>query len=523
MLGTPFSYSKSSAGEGSPRLGGSPRKGKLSAAASSTGAGILLEHPPKAAQSSFSIHWQRNPTRTQRGDTSPRSTASPDLPKTSKTAKENMGNSAMSRTHSHAAPHNRPYDSPRSQNSARNRAHTSAPIQGSQKMLPFIGTKRSTHRSIVSDDDNSAKTMQVSTENSPVIGLYRPRRLPHYATQEYFKVHYNPVLRPATLGYQDFIPLLDSAKSSFLLQRDVTEALIVMSKNGDENKKVLGQAGIIHELLELVDSADVKVRCNAIQTLSNLLSQEENRKEFFVVRGATELFLRLSVAKTGSGRMQPGTVLALRATIEAIAQLAHCETPGLKIRFMKSGLIVPLCELTHSHDKETRISAARGLLWVCQTPNSRKDKWNRKHDLTDMEWSSEQLLGVVSAAKSKYPDVTMQVLLGLRCLCTAHYQSIMLTRTGLMDIICDALAGDLFKNNFPLIMAAVSLVSALAENPWPEGLIEEERHVPLLSKLLSLLPQTEGEVLSMQNAKGVMATWNEVSIKQDLNTPSLPC
>lgn len=389
-------------------------------------------------------------------------------------------------------------------------------LDATSRSLPSLGnTKR---KSIPLDPQQGLDAQYLKADskvdNPGLASLCRPRELPHYATEEYFREHYDPAVRPPTLEYEEFVSLLSTGWSSRLLQQDVTEALIVISENGDENKKVLGQAGTIHELLELVGSHDIKVKCNALKTLANLMSQEENRREFFNIPGSINKFLKLSLAKVRAGRVQPGSVLAMRATTEAIAQLAHCETPQLKVNFMQSGLIKPLCQLTKSLDKGTRVAAARGLLWLCQTPGSKKDKWARKFGLTTMDWTSEQLFGIVSAAKSDDPDVMMQVLLGLRCLCTATYLSIMLTRSQLLNIICDALRCESFKDNFTLIMAAISLVSALAEHPWPSSLMEEEKHFNLLSRLLELLPLTEDEVWSMQSAKGVMATWNEETLME---------
>jgi len=49
----------------------------------------------------------------------------------------------------------------------------------------------------------------------------------------------------------------------FSWQRDVTDALIVLSAQGDENKNVFGEAGFTEELLNLVESPDMEVRCNS--------------------------------------------------------------------------------------------------------------------------------------------------------------------------------------------------------------------------------------------------------------------
>jgi hypothetical protein len=72
---------------------------------------------------------------------------------------------------------------------------------------------------------------------------------------------------------------------------------------------------------------------------------------------------------------QPGTVRAMRSAAEAIAHLAHAETAQLKQRFLGSGMIKVLVHLTGSKDRETRHTAARGLLWLCQKHGSKTDKW----------------------------------------------------------------------------------------------------------------------------------------------------
>ena len=59
--------------------------------------------------------------------------------------------------------------------------------------------------------------------------ISKPRSLPYYATEEYKAINYNPATRPAVLPCQGFVPLIQAASVSNLLQRDVTDALIVLS------------------------------------------------------------------------------------------------------------------------------------------------------------------------------------------------------------------------------------------------------------------------------------------------------
>lgn len=61
---------------------------------------------------------------------------------------------------------------------------------------------------------------------------------------EYMSKHYDPKKREATLEYHEFLPLVPGAgNSSRALQKDTTDALIVLSTNGDENKESFGRAG----------------------------------------------------------------------------------------------------------------------------------------------------------------------------------------------------------------------------------------------------------------------------------------
>jgi hypothetical protein len=95
-------------------------------------------------------------------------------------------------------------------------------------------------------------------------------------------------------------------------------------------------------------------------------------------------------------------------------------------------------------------SIARKLMTGC---------WQRPGEITTAEWTSEQLAMLVDAADSKDPEVVMQVLLGVRCVCTPAYVSIILLRTKILSILCKAMEGHLFAENFPLLMAAVMLLS----------------------------------------------------------------
>lgn len=221
------------------------------------------------------------------------------------------------------------------------------------------------------------------------------------------------------LEREGFVPIMQAASVDRQLQRDVTQSLIVLSAQGDENKLTFGEAGFTEELLNLVESKDMAVRCNAVQSLANLMSKEENRRDFFALPKSVERFTRLSYAKVREGtRVQPATVRAMRPAAEAIAQLAHSETREIKEKFMQSGLLFALATLCRSKDKETRHIAARGLLWLCRKPGSTTDKWQRPGEITDISWTSEQLHVLVSAADSDDPHVVMQVLLGIRSVCT---------------------------------------------------------------------------------------------------------
>ena len=64
----------------------------------------------------------------------------------------------------------------------------------------------------------------------------------------------------------------------------------------------------------------------------------------------------------------------------------------------------------------------------------------------------------------------------------------MLSRSKILDVLGSSLSGDLFKRNFPLLIASISLVSALADCLWPAALLDEKKHLPMLATLLSLLP-----------------------------------
>jgi hypothetical protein len=53
--------------------------------------------------------------------------------------------------------------------------------------------------------------------------------------------------------------------------------------------------------------------------------------------------------------------------------------------------------------------------------------------------------------------------------------------------------------------------TALSQTTWPQAILEDiNNYKPVLSHLLNLLPKQPAQVLSMQSAKGVMSTWDEV-------------
>ena len=53
--------------------------------------------------------------------------------------------------------------------------------------------------------------------------------------------------------------------------------------------------------------------------------------------------------------------------------------------------------------------------------------------------------------------------------------------------------------------------TALSQTTWPQAVLEDtESYKSILSHLLNLLPKQPAQVVSMQSAKGVMSTWDEV-------------
>jgi hypothetical protein len=233
----------------------------------------------------------------------------------------------------------------------------------------------------------------------------------------------------------------------------------------------------------------------------------------YEVEGSIQRLQQLVLARVVNQAIkQPAPVVAMRAATRCIAQLARTDSKDLKMRFVESGLVKPLCILTRSKDEDTRRTAATGLLWLCQTPGSTKDKWSRRIEPTDLEWETEHILMLVEAAESDDPAVTTQLWLGLRCLCTHQTIHVILNRTNLFDILATSLRGDRFKDHFTLLMAALLFIASLAETPWPPHVLESRAYLPMLEALARLLPRTEVEVRSMQSAKGVMSTWSEATL-----------
>ena len=129
----------------------------------------------------------------------------------------------------------------------------------------------------------------------------------------------------------------------------------------------------------------------------------------YEVEGSIQRLQQLVLARVVNQAIkQPAPVVAMRAATRCIAQLARTDSKDLKMRFVESGLVKPLCVLTRSKDEDTRRTAATGLLWLCQTPGSTKDKWSRRIEPTDLEWETEHILMLVEAAESDDPAVTTQ-------------------------------------------------------------------------------------------------------------------
>ena len=98
------------------------------------------------------------------------------------------------------------------------------------------------------------------------------------------------------------------------------------------------------------------------------------------------------------------------------------------------------------------------------------------------------------------------------CLTQPSFVSIMLVRTNILRILCKAMKGRLFEENFPLLMAAILVLSALSQSIWPKPVLESKDFIRIVVHLLNLLPATHEQVTSMQSAKGVMSTWDEATL-----------
>ncbi len=54
----------------------------------------------------------------------------------------------------------------------------------------------------------------IAAERVVMERLCQAQKLPFYATEEYKRIHYNPTLRPSTLEYSGFLPLLQGCTSA---------------------------------------------------------------------------------------------------------------------------------------------------------------------------------------------------------------------------------------------------------------------------------------------------------------------
>ena len=69
--------------------------------------------------------------------------------------------------------------------------------------------------------------------------------------------------------------------------------------------------------------------------------------------------------------------------------------------------------------------------------------------------------------------------------------------------------GNGFQEDFPMMMAALMLISVLAETSWSSSVLTRANLEPFLARLLRLLPKTKTEVQAMLPTHGVIATWDE--------------
>ncbi|XP_053315268.1 uncharacterized protein LOC128483199 [Spea bombifrons] len=251
--------------------------------------------------------------------------------------------------------------------------------------------------------------------------------------------------------------------SDLEVQQMSSLSLVNFLLEGNLNKELVVQVGLLEPVLELLESGDSAVQCNSCACIMTLAISESNREAIGIAGGILPL---LTLAKSYDPRVQQNAV-------GAILNLTRSER--IKSILCREGALPVLTMLLQSADAEIQYYSCASLGNIAANP---------EHHKAMLAIGDGFLLRMlVSLMSSSVQKVSSQA-----CLCLNNLASSGEVRTHLLSIdIMPLLLSLLNSNNKDVRQASITLLCTMSHSPGNmDAALREE-----MLQYLAVLMQTE--------------------------------
>ncbi|KAL9863360.1 uncharacterized protein GJ701_001567 isoform 2-T2 [Geothlypis trichas] len=271
--------------------------------------------------------------------------------------------------------------------------------------------------------------------------LYKPILQPHErVTAQEFLQHIETVNIPLPVEHlEPFYALLRSADLE--VQQMSSLSLVNFLLEGNIDKELVVQMGLLEPILDLLESEDPTVQCNSCACIMTLAVSESNREAIGAARGVTPL---LSLANSYDPRVQQNAV-------GAILNLTQSEK--IQQVLCKEGALPVLALLLESPDSEVQYYSCAALSNVAA---------NVQHHKVLLRPSDRFLLRtLISLLSSSVDKVSSQACVCLRNLATSVDIQAVMVAENVLPQLCSLLA----SGSEDVRRASIALLWILSQHP----------------------------------------------------------
>lgn len=284
--------------------------------------------------------------------------------------------------------------------------------------------------------------------------------LQHSAALYYLHIsqHMNTQLPPEFL--EPYQPLLQS--SDLEVQQMASLSLVNLLLEGNLNKELVVQMGLLEPILELLESGDSAVQCNSCACIMTLAISESNREAIGIAGGILPL---LTLAKSYDPRVQQNAV-------GAILNLTRSER--IKSILCREGALPVLTLLLQSADSEIQYYSCASLGNIAA---------NLEHHKAMLAIGDKFLLRMlVSLMSSSVQKVSSQACLCLNNLASSAEVRVHLLTMDIMPLVLSLLN----SSNKDVRQASITLLCTMSHPPGNlDALLCEEmlQHLAMLMQM----------------------------------------